>query len=247
MEILYAPNTDFKPWSGEHSFWLMYALLSAVCWIYIGRNATEHQKQRIGLWMGLVGIVAWVWSVLVMILSDQVKAQSVVPLHLCYFLNLLLPIILWKKWLHWLDWIYPIVMAGCLQALFTPDLDQTFPHYYSVRYWLVHSALVQSMLYAIFVYQFRPTVKGIFKCMIGLNVYALIVTPVNLALDTNFLYLRNPAPGSIMEWFGPWPQYLIALELLMGVLFAVVYLPFGVANLLNKSVRNNERNGAGNW
>lgn len=234
MESFYAPNTNFTAWNAEHSFWLFYGLASAAFWIYFGHKATEHQKRKIGLWMGMIGIAAWVWSVVVMIVSHQVKAQSVVPLHLCYFLNLLLPIILWKKWFHWLDWIYPIVMAGCLQALITPDLNQAFPHYYSVRYWLVHTALVQNLLYAIVVYQFRPTFKGIFKCMVALNLYALAVTPVNLLLDTNFLYLRTPAPGSIMEWFGPWPQYLIALEVLMLILFTVVYLPFGITWWLGK-------------
>lgn len=239
MESFYVENTDFNAWNGEHTFWLFYALISAGFWIYFGRKATEHQKQKIGLWMGLIGVAAWAWSVVVMIVTDQVKAQSVVPLHLCYFLNLLLPIVLWKKWFHWLDWIYPIVMAGCLQALFTPDLDESFPHYYSVRYWFVHTALVQNMLYAIFVYKFKPTAKGVLKCVVALNLYALAVTPVNMLLDTNFLYLRKPAPGSIMEWFGPWPDYLYGLEVLMFILFTVVYLPFGVARLINKKNTDN--------
>jgi hypothetical integral membrane protein (TIGR02206 family) len=234
MESLYINNTNFATGNSEHWFWLFYGLVSVAFWIYFGRQATEHQKQKIGLTMGLIGVTAWTWSVIVMVATHQAKAQSVIPLHLCYFLNLLLPIILWKKWFHWLDWIYPIVMAGCLQALFTPDLNQSFPHYYSVRYWLVHTALIQNLLFAIFVYDFRPTVKGIFKCVVALNLYALAVTPVNLLLDTNFLYLRSPAPGSVMEWLGPWPQYLIALEGLMIVFFTVVYLPFGALHWLKK-------------
>ena len=227
MEYLYLDNKDFSVFNTEHKIWLLYAVFSTIFWIWAGRKApTTQQKQRVALIMGMVAVVVWVYANIVMVVTHQVKAQSVLPLHLCYFLNLLLPYMFWKSRLEWLDWAYPIIMAGCLQALFTPDLSQRFPHYYNVRYWFVHVALVQHVFYAIFVYGFRPTFKGVFKCILALNVYALCLVPINWYLDTNFLYLREPAKGSVMELLGPWPQYLLAIEGLMLVMFTIVYLPF---------------------
>lgn len=227
MEYLYLDNKDFSAFNTEHKIWLLYAVLSTVFWIWAGRKApTAQQKRRVALIMGLIGVVAWAYSVIVMGVTHQVKAQSVIPLHLCYFLNLFLPYMFWKNRLDWLDWAYPIIMAGCLQALFTPDLSQRFPHYYNVRYWLVHTALVQHVFYAIFVYQFRPTFRGVLKCALAINVYAICLAPVNWLLNTNFLYLREPAAGSLMTVLGPWPWYLVAIEGLMLVFFTVVYLPF---------------------
>lgn len=234
FKACYAPATGFYAWNQEHWIWLLYGLVSTIFWITFAKRAQEHHQPKIGLWMGLVGVISWVYSVLVMFATDQAPAQSVIPLHLCYFLNLLLPFILWKRWMHWMDWIYPIVIAGCLQALFTPDLTQPFPHYYNVRYWLVHIMLIQSVLFAIFVYGFRPTPAGIIKCIVAMNAFALFVTPFNLLLDTNFLYLREPAPGSIMEVLGPWPQYIFVLEGLMIIFFGVVYLPFGIHSFVKK-------------
>jgi hypothetical integral membrane protein (TIGR02206 family) len=223
----YLTDNGFHAWMPEHLAWLGYALVSTLLWVWWGRRAaTDQARRRIGLAMCLVGVAAWVWANGVMALSGQLRVQSSLPFHLCYFLNLALPVVLWRRDWERLDWVYPIVMAGCLQALFTPDLDDLFPHYFSVRYWLVHTALVQVPLYAIFVYGFRPTWQGIFKCAAFLNVYALCMIPVNWALGTNFLYLRAPAPRSIMEKMGPWPYYLLGLEVLMFVLFALVYLPF---------------------
>ncbi len=227
MEIFYIDNKDFSAFNTEHKVWMLYALLSTILWVWAGRSAASFAaKRQIALAMGMVGVVAWVYANFVMLGTHQMKTQSVIPLHLCYFLNLALPYIFWKNRLERLDWLYPIIMAGCMQALITPDLDERFPHYYNVRYWLVHVALVQHVFYAIFVYGFRPTPKGILKCVAFINIYALCLVPINWLLNTNFLYLRKPAGGSIMEKLGPWPQYLMGIEVLMFVLFAVVYLPF---------------------
>lgn len=227
LSSFYITANDFRSWSPEHWVWLAYAVLTSWLWIRWGQRAPTRQQQReIGLWLGLVGVASWVYAEVVMFATNQTPWQSIVPLHLCYFLCLTLPYVIWQERLDWLDWLYPIVMAGCLQALFTPDLDDTAPHFYSIRYWLVHVALVQSVLYAVFVYGFRPSALGILKCVLFLNLYALVVTPVNLWLGTNFLYLREPASGSVMEFLGPWPYYLVAIEGLMLVLFTLVYLPF---------------------
>jgi hypothetical integral membrane protein (TIGR02206 family) len=196
-------------------------------WIMLGRKArTALQQQRIGLAMTCVGTFSWLYAEALMFGTDQAPVQSTVPLHLCYFLNFLLPVMVWLRSFKIFDIVYPIVMAGCLQALLTPDLTQAFPHYTNIRYWLVHITLVQSVLYAIFVYRFTPTPWSILKCALFLNLYALFVVPFNWWLDTNFLYLRAPARGSLMEWFGPWPWYLLHLEWLMLVLFTVVCAPF---------------------
>jgi hypothetical integral membrane protein (TIGR02206 family) len=227
MEVFYIDNKDFITFNTEHKIWLLYAILSTILWVRAGRRAaTPAAKYQIALTMGMVGIVAWVYANIVMFATNQATLQSVIPLHLCYFLNFALPYIFWKNRIDLLDWLYPIIMAGCTQALFTPDLDERFPHYYNVRYWLVHVGLIQYVFYGIFVFGFRPTAKGILKCVAFINLYAICLIPINWLLDTNFLYLRKPAGGSLMEKLGPWPQYLLGIEVLMFVLFAVVYLPF---------------------
>lgn len=224
---IYIDNSNFLAWSQEHFVWLFYGFFSTLFWIYWGRKSpTEYRKRMIGATMAGFGVLVWLMTQWVMFYTNQVQLRFALPFHLCYFLNLVLPFMVWKRSFALFDLLYPIVMAGCLQALITPDLVHASPHYKSLRYWLVHIGLIQSMLYAIFVYGFRPTAKGILKCALFLNAYALCLAPLNLWLDTNFLYLREPAPGSIMELFGPWPWYLVGLEALMFVLFSVVYLPF---------------------
>ena len=229
MEVLYAPDMSFTPQSTQHGYWLLYAVISTIFWLYLGKVAkTPEEEQKIGWYMGSIGLLSWVYSEVMMLTFNPWETMSGLPLHLCYFLNFVLPLMVKRRSFEVFDWVYPIVMAGCLQALLTPDLKSSFPNHFSIKYWLVHIGLVQCALYAIVVYGFRPTFKGIFKCLLGFNIYAAIVWCFNRVLDTNFMYLREKPPGTILDSLGEYPYYIFGTELLALALFFVVWLPFGV-------------------
>jgi hypothetical integral membrane protein (TIGR02206 family) len=136
-------------------------------------------------------------------------------------------VLLWRRSYFLFEVSYFLIMAGCIQALFTPDLQTVFPDYINIRYFFVHIGLVQSILYAIFVYGFRPTWRSFGKSFLWSNVYFVFVIGVNALLGTNFMYLRQKPPTpTLLDLFGDWPWYIAGAELLALVLFAVVMLPF---------------------
>jgi uncharacterized membrane protein YwaF len=65
---------------------------------------------------------------------------------------------------------------------------------------------------------------------IWLNVYLLSLIPLNLWLDANYFYImEKPINPSILDYFGPWPVYILAAEALAFVFFAIAYVPIAVA------------------
>jgi hypothetical integral membrane protein (TIGR02206 family) len=50
---------------------------------------------------------------------------------------------------------------------------------------------------------------------------------VNLLTGSNYGFLRsNPALASLLDLLGPWPWYILWLEVLAVLLFTLLYLPF---------------------
>jgi hypothetical integral membrane protein (TIGR02206 family) len=120
-----------------------------------------------------------------------------------------------------------MVMAGCIQALITPDMQDSFPHPINMRYFFIHIGLVQSILYAALVYQFRPSWRSLGKAFLWSNYYFIGVLGVNYLLNTNFMYLRQKPPTpSLLDLFGEWPWYIVGGEILCLLMFTIVMLPF---------------------
>jgi len=74
---------------------------------------------------------------------------------------------------------------------------------------------------------FRPTWKSLWRVVIGLNIYAVVIFPINLLLGTDFLYINGkPATASLLDSLPRWPYYLIYMEVIGLVIFLLLYLPF---------------------
>lgn len=220
---------QFVNYSAEHFGWLLAAAASMAFWIYLGRRVGSDRAQRqVGLAMSLIPIAVWATANIHMLNgAAPVRLDLVLPFQVCYFLNLLMPVMLWRRSYPIFEVAYFMVMAGCIQALLTPDFPQSFPNLMNIRYFFIHIGLAQSILFAIFVYDFQPTWAGLRKSLLWANAYLVFAACLNLALDTNFMYLcRKPPTATLLDLFGEWPWYILGGELLALVLFAVVMLPF---------------------
>jgi len=233
---LSTPN--FISYSPEHFTWLVLGALSTIFWIWLGkRQASQDAQQRIGLFQSLVPATLWIaFSVYMVLFEDPVDLGLVLPFHVCYFLNLLLPFMLWHRSFFLFEVSYYMVMGGCIQALITPDLKYSFPHYINFRYFVVHMGLVQSILYAIFVFRFRPTWRSFGRAFLWANIYFVFILGVNHLLGTNFMYLnRKPNAPTLLDLFGEWPWYIVGGEFLCLIMFTIVMLPFVFDKQKNKN------------
>lgn len=185
-------------------------------------------KKRVGLMMSLLPAFLWLLlSFYMLFFVRPVDLGLILPFHVCYFLNLLMPVLMWRRSYFLFEVSYFMIMGGCIQALITPDVQTTFPHYMNLRYFVIHICLVQSMLFAIFVFGFRPTWKSLGKSFLWVNIYFVFVAGVNAMLGTNFMYLRRkPNVATMLDIFGDWPWYILGGELLALLLFSLVMLPF---------------------
>lgn len=163
------------------------------------------------------------------------------PLHLCGAgVVLSIFMLIYRKY-----WIYEICyfwgLGGAIQALFTPDIGQYgFPHFRFFHFFVSHGTLILASLFMTFVYQYRPSHRSVWKIFLYTNVYMAFIAVFNALTGANYLYIcHKPATGSILDFLGPWPWYILALEVVGIVAFYIYYSPFALSNLLRSSPGEN--------
>ena len=128
---------------------------------------------------------------------------------------------------------YCWALAGSLQAILTPDLVHGFPDYWWVQFFLSHCGVVLSVIYLAVSGRVVLTHRTVWKIWALTNVYAAGVGCVNWALGTNYGYLAHkPRQPSVLDFFGPWPYYILGMEGLALVFLYVCYAPFALGRRL---------------
>ncbi len=218
-----APFVLFGTW---HLVALLVIVLINVAMLAFRK--TSEKTHRSIRW--IMAIVLWVdeasWHVWNLYWGHWNVAD--LPLHICSLLIWLTGFMLIFK-IYWIyEFTYFIGIGGGIQALLTPDAGiYGFPHYRIFQTVISHGLLVTSAIYMTTVEGFRPTWKSFWRVVIGLNIYAIVIFPINLLLGTDFLYINaKPATASLLDALPRWPYYLIYMELLGLAIFLLLYLPF---------------------
>ena len=158
--------------------------------------------------------------------------QNYLPLHICGVANLVTAATLMFRSRRTYEIAYFWGLVGSANAVFTPGAIETgFPSWRFFQYFIIHSGIVVGVLYATWGLGMRPTLGGLFRAFIILNVFALAVGVINLLLGSNYMYLSRPPWGTVSPFFfAPWPWYIPILDAVALVMFFVVYLPVHLAN-----------------
>jgi hypothetical integral membrane protein (TIGR02206 family) len=154
--------------------------------------------------------------------------QYSLPLHLSSITLILSAILLLTKSYKLFEFTYFAGVGSALQAMLTPDISlYTFPHFRFVHFFISHGGIVIANLFMVLVESYRPTWKSVWKAFLYLNTYATFIFVLNLIIGSNYMYIsEKPINPSILDYLGPWPFYILPLEIIAIVTFLILYLPF---------------------
>ena len=224
--FFFSDNSDFVPFSEQH-FWVIL-IISILGSILISFAKKQPQKIQIIIGNILATSICLViiFGTLLNFHKTNFNYQEDLPLHLCSFLGLIIPVLTYtRKYIFYEVFLF-LILAGTLQSLITPS-EYNFLNFTFFRYWFVHSGLVIIMLYATFVYKMRPTLKSVFKSFIGMQFYVIFMFIINYILDSNYFYTnKKPDATTLLDVFGEWPQYIFVVELIVIPFFLLIYFPF---------------------
>jgi hypothetical integral membrane protein (TIGR02206 family) len=202
------------------------AAVPIVAWGLAAVGRRRHAARRIRL--ALAAAIAaneLVWYGY-MVAQGWVAPPHGLPLELC-------EVVLWltvyalvttRAWA--LDAIYYLGLAGSGMAALTPDVGAPFPSYPGVKFFLAHGSVVAAILFLVWTGALRPRLHSWWRVLLGVNAYAAFVGLFDARFGTNYMYLcEKPQSRTLLDFFGPWPWYLLGAEGVALVLFGALYLP----------------------
>jgi len=158
------------------------------------------------------------------------------PLQLCDLIIWLTVMAAFTLWQGPFEFAFFTGLVGTTMAVITPDLWDPFPSYPTIYFFLAHGGIVALLLYLWWSGQAKPQPGCVWRVMLMLNSYALTIGLFNWLFKTNYMYLcQKPAGASLLDYFGPWPIYLLGGELLALGFFRVLALPFRRRRLVSDS------------
>jgi hypothetical integral membrane protein (TIGR02206 family) len=215
--------TAFHAFDMQHLATL--ALIGALCVLLF--HAAKSCAPTTRIWIGrvleaaLLGYAACLY--VQQGLAHALSLEYSLPLDLCNLVLIACVVSLFRPNRFTSEIAYFWGLGGAVQATVTPDLASGFPSWDFVLFFWGHGAILLAIVFLISGRDFRPQKNSLVRMMIALNVYALVVGSINAVAGWNYGYLcRKPAMPSILDWLGPWPWYLLSLELIAFVTFLIL-------------------------
>ena len=153
--------------------------------------------------------------------------KTVLPLELCDAALVLAVLTLLRPRTRPAELVYFWAGSGTVLAMLTPDLQWNFPRWEFLVFFGLHGLVLGAALLLVFGLGLRPRPGAAWRAFAITASWAAFVGLVNLALGTNFMYLRHkPSGATPLDLMGPWPAYIATGALAALALFQLLSLPF---------------------
>ena len=219
-------SSKFVPYSLEYFISLTIVIAFGVFVISLAKKTDGQQQIRVLQILSIIissSIISWAFIEMYL---GRFYLDTDLPLIFCNLIGLFLPVYAFYRKQSLFNILYYLILAGAIQAIITPALKFSFPHYESIKFWTVHGGLVIFILYVMIVMKRAPTFKGIFHSFLFVQAYIVFVILINYMLDANYLFLwEKPKTASLLDVLGDWPYYIIAMDLLLIPYFLILYSP----------------------
>ncbi len=209
-------------WFGpSHLFGLASIWLSCLIVAHLGRSQPDLRPRlgrflRVNLVLYILIAYAWRWF--------DLSWATCLPLHLCDFILLgAVYLLSGRRSQLTYECINLWSWSGSIWALITPDLAHDFPHYRYFEFFWGHGLIFVVLAHLEHGQGYRLTPRSWKGAAFGLALWVMLVGGLDLLFGWNYGYLLyKPPGGSPLDYFGPWPVYIVVACLMSTGIFRLL-------------------------
>ena len=154
--------------------------------------------------------------------------KQALPFQLCDWAMVTIIVALLTRRHSWTEVSYFWGIGGTFQALLTPNLQVDFPDIRAISFFIGHGGIVAGVIYLLVARRFRPTLGSLGRTLAWSQLYLVSTLLVDYLTGANYGFLlHKPVVASILDFLSDthW-IYILQLEGLALLFFAILYLPF---------------------
>lgn len=188
------------------------------------RGTVAADRMRIGL--GAALLAATLGFQAYWLLPANFTVQQSLPVHLSDILRLVASVALITRWRWAVAATYYWGLTLNLQALLTPDVDWGSAANLA-SYWSLHMLVMWAACHLTWGVGLHPTWRDLRRTVVITLAWAVGAYSVNTALGTNYGYVNaKPSGGSLLDFLGPWPVYLVVTVVLLVLVWSLITWPW---------------------
>lgn len=218
----------FRPFSADHVITISIIVILCIL-LFVFRKQLTVNRRSVRFSLAAIILAANIFYHFWLVYEHSWSVQTALPLQLSDLAVLLAVIMLLTKNEIVFQFMYFAGLGSAIQAILTPDLYHfSFPHFLYFQSFISHGGVVLACLFMVAAYHYRPAFRSMWVAFVLVNIYGVGVFFLNKYLGSNYLYIMNKAGMTPLNFLGPWPWYLLSLELVMIVMFYILYSPFWI-------------------
>jgi len=224
-------DRDFQTFSTSHNIAILMTVVTAIAVTCYARSGpSEKSLKRLRYMMGGFLLTAVALDPILILVRYGIGAygwemlkDNALPFYLCDVVSIFLAIALFRKNQRLAEIGYLWGLAGTTQGLLMPTLWFDWRDVEFYAFFVEHGGAPIAAVFLVWGLGILPE-KGAFRRAIYWNLgYMGIVMAINVSIGENYGFLNwKPDVNSFFDYMGPWPYYLITLQVIACVLYALL-------------------------